>query len=201
MTMRTKSRISSRRESNDLALAPPPTWLSCKSNHILPDRAGLTIAHVSYPAGVRSDMKPWRFRCLPWDYKWTPRHKCCRDEIFLAAASHPNKLEGKYWSKLFSNLDQTLPLRRILSCGDFSQPTVEGFTRSLFGLQPKISNLEYLEWLEWRKEVRENSRLPKFPDGHRPGWQSWRINWDSKAPIKPISSVNLPTSITHSYPR
>lgn len=39
-----------------------------------------------------------------------------------------------YWKATIQKVKYTLYRRRILSCGDFSQPTVEGFTRSLFRL-------------------------------------------------------------------
>lgn len=82
----------------------------------------------------------------------------------------------------------------------FSQPAVEGFARSLFGLRPNISNLEYLEWLEWQKAVRGNARLPQArmaeleeklgqQGTHKAWWlRLWAFYKSSKGPLLPSSA-------------
>ena len=71
-------------ECYDLVPASPPTWLSCKSRRNRADRADLTIAQISYPACLRSGMKPWHFRWI----LLSPREPTILDLVALIKSEH-----------------------------------------------------------------------------------------------------------------
>lgn len=117
------------------------------------------------------------------------------------------------WHYLLSGLFALVGvgLAFILLVFMFFQPVVEGFTRSLFGLRPKISNLEYLEWLGWQKAVRENARLPGWAQArmaeleeklgqqgtHKVWWlRLWAFRKSAKGPLLPSSAPSAGSTLS-----
>lgn len=68
------------------------------------------------------------------------------------------------WHYFLSGLFSLIGLGlTIISLGlIFSQPALERFSRSLFGLRPHVPSLQYIEWLDWQKAARAQARLPRW---------------------------------------
>lgn len=63
----------------------------------------------------------------------------------------------------------------------FSQPAVERFARSLFRLRPRYRTSNTSNGWSGKRRY---ERMHASPDGHRPGWQSWRRKWKSGQTIR-----------------